>query len=71
MARAALTLIRASVHDRHRWTDLLSGLFSMLRPAALRVLGSVVGLLVLSMEIQMILHAERGQMDRPFLNPLG
>ena len=41
----------------------MSGIFSLVRPAALRVLGSLVGLLVLLLEIQMILQAERGQMD--------
>ncbi|MEN9285867.1 MAG: hypothetical protein RLZZ179_3360 [Verrucomicrobiota bacterium] len=71
LARAALSLIHAAVHDRHRWTDLLSGIFSLVRLAALRVLESVVGVLVLLLEIQTILHAERGQMDRPCLNPSG
>lgn len=41
----------------------MSGIFSLVRPAALRVLGSLVGVLVLLLEIQMILQAERGQMD--------
>jgi hypothetical protein len=71
LARAALSLIHAAVHDRRRWTDLLSGIFSLVRLAALRVLESVVGVLVLLLEIQTILHAERGQMDRPCLNPSG